>query len=56
MGCAELGSTLIVGDQSGGQDPSEATDASDTDDPAEASDTADHPHSMCRRQFCAVTM
>lgn len=41
MGCAELGSTLVIGDQGGGQEPSEATDASDTDDPAEASDTSD---------------
>ena len=41
MGCAEFGSTLVIGDQSGGQDPSEATGASDTDDPAVASDTAD---------------
>ena len=41
MGCAELGSTLVIGDESTAQDPSDVSDSSDASDPAEGSDASD---------------
>lgn len=41
LGCAELGSSLVIGDESAAQDPSDGSDTSDSADPAEASDAAD---------------